>query len=1015
MKRRANESTRLPAALSSESDVLILAVDDKEANLIALQRTLAGIPVKVITAGSGEEALAATLNHTFEIAILDVQMPDMDGYELAGILQSDPSTEDIPIIFVTAEEMDATNSFRAYGAGAVDYLVKPYEPMVLISKVKIFLKLARQRIELQHSRQQYKTLFSEMLNGFALHEILCDERGTPVDYRFLQINPAFESITGLKAADIVGRTVLQVLPGTEPEWIEIFGRVALTGESTFFTQFAGELNKHFQVTAFSPATNQFACIFQDISEQVIAETERNAALSRMNALLEHSPNPISIFDTEGRFVSVSNAVADSFGCDAKDIAGKTFHQVMSPESADIFMKRIEEVRATKKVLQIEEVVADRSGGRIFKTSLFPVERDGEEVTLIGSVSLDISRLVSAEETLKVNEQRLAAVLTSQREMICRYRPDTTLTYVNEAYCRQFGIPEKELIGKLFVALMPETSRAGILERISSLDVDNPASTYSRRVLSKDGSLVWQEWTDHVILNSQNRVIEIQSTGSDITARKRAEEALMESNRQLEEAVVLANELIVQAQAANKAKSAFLANMSHEIRTPMNAILGFAQALARDEGLSEKQKEHVKIINRSGEYLLRLINDILDMAKIEAGRIKLESNDFNPHRMIDYTKELFGQKTADKCLSFRIEIDESLPQSLRGDEGKIQQVIINLLSNAVKFTEKGGVVLRIGVEEKLDSAKPVLVVEVEDSGAGIDAKDQEDIFKEFEQAQSGKNSGGTGLGLAISRNFAQFMGGCLRVRSTPGKGSCFRFQVPLQHSEKAVRRNYSAHRVVGLAPDAHPVRLLVIDDTADDRTLLAALLEPLGFELRSAEDGARGLEIIEQWNPCAVLLDILMPVMDGYEVLRRLRNGGTGQSTFVVAITASAFEGQRENALVAGADAYLSKPVQLEELLEILRNGLGLRYATAEPVEEGVDDSTESGGEAEKPAELPREMIAPLRQAASEGDVARLDQLVRQIEHTHTSAAEYLRRMIDRYQYDGIEEWLVKIEQSCIRQ
>jgi len=333
----------------------------------------------------------------------------------------------------------------------------------------------------------------------------------------------------------------------------------------------------------------------------------------------------------------------------------------------------------------------------------------------------------------------------------------------------------------------------------------------------------------------------------------------------------------QADAANLAKSEFLANMSHELRTPLNAILGFAQILEHDPLLTLQQAGHVRTITRSGVHLLKLINDILDMSKIEAGRTTLYETAFCLNDLLDDLEMMFRSRADAKGLQLLMERSEGVPSYVTADEGKLRQILVNLMGNAVKLTDAGGVTVRVradSVEGKTVEGNESmrLVVEVEDSGPGIPEKDVDRIFDAFQQSDSGVKAGGAGLGLAISRKFVEMMGGQLTVTSQVGKGSCFRFGVLVKSAEDVSELEQTVpRRVVGLAPGTGPFRILVVDDIPTNRALLQALLQPLGFEIVEASNGVEALEIFDQWSPHAVLMDMRMPVMDGYEATRRIKS------------------------------------------------------------------------------------------------------------------------------------------------
>jgi len=468
-----------------------------------------------------------------------------------------------------------------------------------------------------------------------------------------------------------------------------------------------------------------------------------------------------------------------------------------------------------------------------------------------------------------------------------------------------------------------------------------------------------------------------------------------------------HQAMLAANSANVAKSEFLANMSHEIRTPMNAILGFSQLLERDSSLSARQAEYVQTISRSGENLLDLINDILDMSKIEANQITLNYTTFSLHNLLTDIKSLFQSRIDYKGLQLLVEHDETVPRFIIADQGKIRQVLVNLVGNAVKFTREGGVAVRVGAEEKFpetDKAGKILHLffEVEDSGIGISPEQTESIFKPFQQGEAGKNAGGTGLGLTISRRFVDIMGGYLTVKSETGKGSCFSFYIPVEAvAEPEKKTVHDTRRVTGLKPGTGSIRILIVDDSEINRRFISTLLQRAGFEVKDAVNGQEAIDYFKSWRPHAILMDMRMPVVDGYEATRQIKMNGQGETIPVIAVTASAFEVAKEEIRASGADAYLRKPFRAEELFVLLQDMLDLDYVYAE--DSVPADSDYSGAERRpvSPDRIPQDVVAGLIQAVEKGDVARIKGIIRQISETDKDAADTLLSLAEKYEYEKL--------------
>lgn len=461
-----------------------------------------------------------------------------------------------------------------------------------------------------------------------------------------------------------------------------------------------------------------------------------------------------------------------------------------------------------------------------------------------------------------------------------------------------------------------------------------------------------------------------------------------------------------AEVANQAKSTFLATMSHELRTPLNAILGFAQIMRRDSALTPSQRQNLATINSSGEHLLELINDVLDMSKIESGRMKLYEKSFDLHRLIDSVAQMFQLEANSKALSLNSDISEAIPQYIKTDERKLRQVLINLIGNAIKFTKPGGMVtLRVGVgsgeEEKTNNQQPTTIhFEIEDTGCGIHPEDIEDLFEPFVQSKSNRVfQEGTGLGLPISRFFARLMGGELTLISTEiNRGSLFRFNIKATIAQGSdVELIAPLSHVIGLESDQPTYRLLIVEDCWENRKLLVNLLQPLGFEIREAVNGLEAIEIWQNWYPHLIWMDLRMPVMDGYEATQQIRSKIPGEATAIVALTAHIFQEEEAAVLSAGFDDCISKPFREAELFAAMSRHLGVRYI----YEEHVNLESENVLTVGAIANLPNEWIANLEKGIIEADFDLMDSTISQIRTQDNSIADAIQQNIDQFEYEKI--------------
>jgi signal transduction histidine kinase/CheY-like chemotaxis protein len=491
-----------------------------------------------------------------------------------------------------------------------------------------------------------------------------------------------------------------------------------------------------------------------------------------------------------------------------------------------------------------------------------------------------------------------------------------------------------------------------------------------------------------------------SIGQLFEELRQSHRKLSDYNRDLEQEVDARTSELVrakeEAETANRAKSAFLAHMSHELRTPLNAILGFAQLLQRSPGLSPQQLENLQTISRSGEHLLALINDVLEMSRIEAGRTLLEEEAFDLHALLDDLAEMFGLRARDRGLQLLCERGEDLPRYVRADEGKLRQILINLLSNGVKFTEKGGVAARV------KHAAGRLHFEIEDTGLGIAPEEQKTLFNAFVQTDTGKHmQAGTGLGLAITQQFVRLMGGEIEVKSAVDKGSVFRFDLPIcPASAEELPHSRQARRAVVLEPGQPEYRILVIEDQEENRQLMRQLLEPMGFAFKEAIDGKQGVDLWVEWKPHLIWMDMRMPVMDGYEATRRIKATPQGQKTKVLALTASAFEEDRQRVMEAGCDDFVRKPFREEEIFAMLEQHLGTRFLYEDEEEvTNLPETVQVGPSMLE--ELPATWRQALHQAASRADDGAINGLLEQLGDGQTTVIHALEGMVRDFRFDEI--------------
>jgi two-component system, chemotaxis family, sensor kinase Cph1 len=458
-----------------------------------------------------------------------------------------------------------------------------------------------------------------------------------------------------------------------------------------------------------------------------------------------------------------------------------------------------------------------------------------------------------------------------------------------------------------------------------------------------------------------------------------------------------------AEIANRAKSEFLSRVSHELRTPLNAILGYTQLMTRNSVLSAQQKEYVEIINRSGEHLLGLINDVLEMSKIEAGKQSLNQNSFDFFSLLNSIEKIFQLKASSKTLQLIFERATDVPQFIISDESKLRQVLFNLLDNAIKFTQKGHITLGVSYQKE----DPKILFTVTDTGPGISETELKVLFNPFVQTQAGiKSMQGTGLGLPISQQFIQLMGGELTVNSVIGTGTTFSFDitVSLADSSEVNNTNYN-RRVLSLAMNQPHYRILVVEDIEDNRRLLCELLSNVGFEVQTANNGQEAITLWRQWQPDLIFMDMLMPIMNGAEATQLIKGNLQGQKTVIIAITANAFSDDKIEALKVGCDDFITKPFQAEILFEKVAQHLGVHYDyEVENMEQEAEKNTAIHQlTADDLQIMPLQWLEELHQAAIALDEIKLVELIEQIPVNHEKLAQELTELVADFHWDIIFE------------
>jgi two-component system sensor histidine kinase/response regulator len=581
--------------------------------------------------------------------------------------------------------------------------------------------------------------------------------------------------------------------------------------------------------------------------------------------------------------------------------------------------------------------------------------------------------------------------------------------LNPAAERILGYTREELMATRFLDFVHPDDLDRTREAVSTLASQQKIASFENRCRCKDGTYRWLQWSSAPAGNL------IYAAARDVTEHKRAEEDLRRHQEHLEELVRgRTAELIVardQAEVANEAKSAFLANMSHELRTPLNSILGIAQLMERDPGFPGQHRDTLKILSRSGSHLLELINDVLEMSKIEAGKMSLMPTSFDLHSFLGDLEEMMRLRTDQKGLTLIFERKSNLPQYIETDVRKLRQILINLLGNAVKYTEKGRVTLRIGFRESRDTTLEEelgspgrLEFEVEDTGIGIAPEGSQQIFEPFVQLEPGRTSrDGTGLGLTLSRMFVELLGGEITIRSQVGKGSIFAFDIAVKLAKGAAVHTQEADRqVIGLLPSQPPYRLLIVDDSAESRFVLRQLLERVGFRVLEAASGQEAVDLYRSGQPHLIWMDLRMPGVDGNEAARRIREAESGRRTPIIALTAGVVQNEESPSRSPAFDDWVYKPFREREIFDKLEKHLGVQFVYQPSAGSAADKGPEEA--ALTPADLavlPLEWLKEFSQTLRKGRSAELIDRIDRISRDHAGLAGNLTELVRVHRFDRL--------------
>ena len=746
-------------------------------------------------------------------------------------------------------------------------------------------------------------------------------------------------------------------------------------------------------------------VLRDIDERKRAGNALRDSERKFATLFRFSPAATSLSDVAAgfRLVDVNEAFERTMGYERGDVIGRTRAELGLWPYAEEFAEAESQLRRDGRVRNFDFHFRRKDGAvRNGLISAETIELGGRTFVLVATI--DVTELRRSEETLRETSQQLLKIANCVPDTIWTIDLSGRFTYFSSNVERTHGWTVKEALNRNFretvtpeQAIKNELWLSEELNRAASPQYDrNSVVRFESEELRKDGTVFWAEINASFLWSDDGRPTGVIGITRDISERKRAESELQEYREHLEDLVrQRTDELMIardQAIAASRAKSAFLANMSHELRTPLNAILGFSGLIQENERVPAEHRDTARILHRSGEHLLDLINELLDMAKIEAGTVAIENDSVDLHNLVVEILDLMKVRADEKLLNLSLEQSPELPRFVRADPAKLRQILTNLVANAIKFTNQGGVTVYLHAES---SPRLSLQVEVADTGVGIPIEDQERIFGAFVQLGNSP-IGGTGLGLAITRQYVRLMGGTITVESAPGSGSRFRVILPVEIAEPVPEpaARPETERVIGLATGQCAWRVLVVEDQEDNRALLQRLLADVGFQVRVAADGAEAIEAFPTWRPHFIWMDWRMPGMDGGQATACIRGMEGGREVKIAAVTASVFPEERAAILASGVDDLVRKPFRRKEIFECMARLLGVRYVhgkTPQPSSRTTPVALKS----EALRVLPEPLRKELADAVISLDIEHIEQVIHRLSELDAVLGATLEALVSR--------------------
>lgn len=903
------------------SKTKILAIDDNKDNLISLKALIneAFPNVLFFTAQSGEKGIELAKSEMPDVIILDIIMPEMDGYEVCKRLKADDSIMHIPILMVTAIKTDAQSRVKGLNLGADAFLSKPIDHIELTAQVNVMLRIKRAEDKLRDEKKDLEELVLERTYDLKDSEVKYKAlyENSPLPYQslnedgsFIDVNPTWLSILGYKREEVIGKFYKDFLhPDYKPHFeknFEAFKKRGYVNDVQFEIR---HKDSHYRYISFEGcisyhpdgSVKQTYCVFQDITERKIAETKLIQSEERLKMIAESTKEWIWEVDTNGLYTYSSDIIEQLIGYSPEEIVGKKyFYDTFLPEEKEELKNAAFEVFNQKNTFRefINRNITKNGEIIWLLSSGFPMLDDNGNLLGFRGVDVDITKKKQAELQLKESEEFSRYLLQTIPFGMDIVDADGTILFQNDKLKKHFG---EEAIGeKCWELYRDDKAQCFDCPLVTGIEVGTTELYESKGVL---GGKTFDVVHTGIIYKGKEALLEIFI---DITDRKLAENELIEAKNKAEE--------------SDRLKSAFLANMSHEIRTPMNGIMGFAELLKSPNLSGDQQQEYIGIIEKSGDRMLKIINDIIDISKIEAGLMTLEISESNINDQIEYIYTFFKPEVEAKGM--KLLFKNSLPANeavINTDREKIFAILTNLVKNAIKFSRNGFIEFGYEIVKEKQTDASMLQFYVKDTGKGIPDEKKDVIFTRFMQAGKSYdiNREGTGLGLSISKAYVQLLGGKIWVDTEEGKGSTFYFTIPYitTYADTVDAKNLDSQSIES---EKLKLNVLIAEDDDVSEMLLSIHVNEFSNSVIKVKTGVETVEACRN-NPDIdlILMDIQMPIMSGYEATRQIRK--FNEDVIIIAQTAFGLSGDREKALEAGCNDYITKPINKIELQSLVQN------------------------------------------------------------------------------------------------